>query len=55
MKGGLLPIDTHREEHLPDFKQLTDRVIAPPPKGPFIGIRTNLDEERKDADKETPK
>ncbi|EMT50078.1 MULTISPECIES: hypothetical protein [Brevibacillus] len=51
----MFPIDTHREDHLPDFKQLTDRVIAPPPQGPIIGIRTNLDKESEDAGKEAPK
>lgn len=28
----------------PDFQELEDRIIAPAPKGPFIGIKTNLDE-----------
>jgi len=32
------------ETQMPDFKQLNDRVIAPPSKGPFLRIRTNLDE-----------
>ena len=27
----------------PDFQELEDRIILPPSKGPFIGIKTNLD------------
>lgn len=34
------------EAALPDFKQLNDRIIAPAPTGPFLRIRTNLDEEQ---------
>jgi len=29
----------------PDFDQLNDRIIAEAPKGPLIGMRTNLDPE----------
>ncbi|WP_141433902.1 hypothetical protein [Bacillus sp. 03113] len=28
---------------IPDFKELNDRIIAEPSKGPFIAIKTNLD------------
>lgn len=34
----------------PDFQELVDRVIAPAPKGPFIGIKTNLDEKNEGKD-----
>jgi hypothetical protein len=40
-------------EDLPDFKQLNDRVIAPTPKGPFFGIRTNLDSRPEETGQET--
>lgn len=49
----------NREEKMPDFKQLSDRVIAEAPPGPFIGMRTNLDPENPEEynpykQKETP-
>ncbi|WP_164984844.1 hypothetical protein [Ammoniphilus sp. CFH 90114] len=38
---------TNREEkkEMPDFNELTDRIIQETPKGPFIGVKTNLDPE----------
>ncbi|MBP1932226.1 hypothetical protein [Ammoniphilus resinae] len=33
----------------PDFDQLNDRIIAEAPKGPLIGMRTNLDPENPEA------
>ncbi len=35
--------DNERKD-LPDFAQLNDRIISAPPTGPFLAIRTNLDE-----------
>ncbi|WP_186380453.1 hypothetical protein [Brevibacillus brevis] len=40
----------NRENDLPDFKQLDDRLIAEPPTSPIIAIRTNLDKEPNDVD-----
>jgi ribosomal 30S subunit maturation factor RimM len=39
-------------EKLPDFKEMTDRVIAEPAKGPQLVIKTNLDPS--DATEENP-
>ncbi|MFY0544506.1 hypothetical protein [Brevibacillus sp. H7] len=33
----------NKKHEMPDFAQLNDRIIAEPPAGPLIGIRTNLD------------
>jgi hypothetical protein len=38
--------------NMPDFDRLNDRIIAEAPKGPFIGIRTNLDD--KNTEKMNP-
>ncbi|MFF2531901.1 hypothetical protein ACFVS2_23615 [Brevibacillus sp. NPDC058079] len=43
-------MDDNRENDLPDFKQLDDRLIAQPPNSPIIAIRTNLDKEPNDID-----
>ncbi|MED1913743.1 hypothetical protein P4V64_00340 [Bacillus thuringiensis] len=43
-------MDDTRENDLPDFKQLDDRLIAQPPNSPIIAIRTNLDKEPNDVD-----
>ncbi|ATF11683.1 hypothetical protein A616_06695 [Brevibacillus brevis X23] len=40
----------NRENDLPDFEQLDDRLIAQPPTSPIIAIRTNLDKEPNDVD-----
>ncbi|MGG4442921.1 hypothetical protein [Brevibacillus fortis] len=40
----------NRENDLPDFKQLNDRLIAQPPTSPILAIRTNLDTEPNDVD-----
>ncbi len=37
------------EKKMPRFDQLTDRVIAQAPPGPFIGAKTNLDPENPEA------
>lgn len=37
---------------LPDFKQLSDRIVAPHPTGPSLVIKTNLDP--KDVTEENP-
>ncbi|GAA4716242.1 hypothetical protein [Brevibacillus fulvus] len=39
-------MNREQEPTLPDFKELSDRVIAPPPDSPIIRIRTNLDEQQ---------
>jgi hypothetical protein len=45
-------MDEHSEKKMPDFDRLNDRIIAKAPKGPIIGIRTNLDSEQSgDSDK----
>ncbi|MBG9943399.1 hypothetical protein ABE237_07390 [Brevibacillus formosus] len=43
-------MDDNRENDLPDFKQLDDRLIAQPPTSPILAIRTNLDKEPNDID-----
>ncbi|CAI8882084.1 conserved hypothetical protein [Brevibacillus sp. IT-7CA2] len=43
-------MDDNRENDLPDFKQLDDRLIAQPPTSPILAIRTNLDKEPNDVD-----
>lgn len=30
-------------EQMPDFDSLDDRIIQETPRGPFIGVKTNLD------------
>ncbi|WP_171016710.1 hypothetical protein [Pseudalkalibacillus caeni] len=35
--------ETRGNEMMPDFKELSDRLIAEVPKGPFLEIKTNLD------------
>ena len=39
-------------KNLPDFKEMTDRVIAEPANGPQLVIKTNLDPS--DATEENP-
>lgn len=39
-----------RGKDLPDFEQLNDRLIAPPPTSPILAIRTNLDEHPNEVD-----
>ena len=39
-----------RNEELPDFKQLHDRVIAEPTDEPTLVIRTNLDPKKPTED-----
>ena len=34
---------TPGNKKMPNFNQLTDRIIAEPSKGPFIVMKTNLD------------
>ncbi|WJQ82739.1 hypothetical protein [Brevibacillus brevis] len=43
-------MNDNRENDLPDFKQLDDRLIAQPPTSPILAIRTNLDKEPNDVD-----
>lgn len=39
-------------KNMPEFKQLSDRLIAKPPSGPMLVIKTNLDP--KDATEDNP-
>lgn len=39
-------MDDRSKGKLPDFDRLNDRIIAKAPKGPIIGLRTNLDSQR---------
>lgn len=39
-------------KQMPEFKNLTDRMIADTPNGPFLAIKTNLDP--KDATEDNP-
>lgn len=39
-------MDDRSKGKLPDFDHLNDRIIAKAPKGPIIGLRTNLDSQR---------
>ncbi|QRG66555.1 hypothetical protein [Brevibacillus choshinensis] len=43
-------MNDNRGNDLPDFRQLNDRLIAPPPTSPILAIRTNLDKEPNGAD-----
>lgn len=40
-------MDDRSKGKLPDFDRLNDRIIAKAPKGPIIGLRTNLDSQHR--------
>jgi hypothetical protein len=42
--NGGVKMDKHKIE-LPDFNELTDRIIAEPTSSPTLVIKTNLDQE----------
>jgi hypothetical protein len=46
----MISMTSRKQQQMPDFKQLNDRVIAEAPDGPFLGIRTNLDEPAVEAE-----
>ena len=53
-KMEVLKMETKQpgNKNLPDFKEMTDRVIAEPANGPQLVIKTNLDPS--DATEENP-
>lgn len=36
-------MDKKKQNQMPDFDSLDDRIIAEPPSGPMLVIKTNLD------------
>jgi hypothetical protein len=43
--GGVIKVEPKQpgNKNLPDFREMTDRIIAEPAKGPQLVIKTNLD------------